>query len=152
MKLIYNKNTGETYNWPRNDDNPVQGLDSHLIELTIIRDELPQYDALTHSIEEVHNVNIDDKTFKISWNVASIPIGERSFDVITPRQIRLALLQNNIDLAAIDAAVSNNQVAKVEWEYASYVNRNHPLVEQLGQQLGLSAAQIDALFEMAKTL
>ena len=43
-------------------------------------------------------------------------------------------------------------VAQVQWEFGNYILRNHPLIAALGSQLGLSSAQIDAVFTQANSL
>jgi len=43
-------------------------------------------------------------------------------------------------------------VAHVQWEFGNYIVRNHPLIAALGSQLGLSSAQIDAVFTQANSL
>lgn len=71
---------------------------------------------------------------------------------VTPRQARLALLAAGLlpqVQAAVDAA---NGATKITWEYASEIDRNDPLIATLGLALGLTDAQIDALFETAATL
>ncbi len=70
--------------------------------------------------------------------------------VITMRQARLALLGAGM-LAAVDAAISSmpspmKEAAQIEWEFATEVRRQAPLILQLGPALGLTDAQIDALF------
>ena len=86
------------------------------------------------------------------------PQEEQLLDALTARQIRLGLVLNGISLdqvgAAIDA-IENDQdraVAKVEWEWASSFERNHPLLQQVGASLGLSEDQIDAMWEQARIL
>lgn len=75
---------------------------------------------------------------------------------ITMRQCRLQLL--TIDkLAGVDAAIAalpepEKSAAQIEWEYAATVERNSPLIAQLGPALGLGDAQLDALFRQAVTL
>lgn len=71
---------------------------------------------------------------------------------VTPRQLRLALLGAGIDLASIDTMIAENPAAKVEWEYASVVDKAHPLIQQFGKALGLTDEQIDALFTAAARL
>lgn len=71
---------------------------------------------------------------------------------VTPRQIRLAMLQAGLDLVAITAMLSQNQAAFIEWEYAEVIRRDHPLVIQMGEALNISADQIDNLFALAGTL
>lgn len=77
---------------------------------------------------------------------------------ISARQIRLWLLNNNIPLSNVDSAIdtiSDNllkEKTKVEWEYAPYIERNHPLIDSLGNYLGLNSSQIDQAFIEANTL
>lgn len=75
---------------------------------------------------------------------------------ITPRQARLALLQAGL-LAQVETAVdalespAKDQV-KIEWEYATTVERDSEWVDQLGSALGLDAAGIDDLFIAASAI
>ncbi len=76
---------------------------------------------------------------------------------VTPRQARLALLQIG-KLDAVSAALTaipdpaRRTAAQVEWEYATVIERNSPLVTSLAAGLGLTAADIDALFEAASRI
>lgn len=71
---------------------------------------------------------------------------------ITPRQARLALLNAGL-LEAVDAYVATlPKAAQVEWEYANEIRRDHALLTQAASALGLTEAQIDALFEAAARL
>lgn len=74
---------------------------------------------------------------------------------VTMRQARLALLDLDL-LSSIDEAINampepDKTKAKIEWEYAAVVERNSDWVSDIGQQLGLSDTQIDALFRLAAT-
>jgi len=79
-------------------------------------------------------------------------------ETITARQVRLWLIDNNISLASVEAAIDTitdlklREKTRVEWEYAPYIERNHPLIESLAQYLGLSSEQIDQGFIRASTL
>ena len=76
---------------------------------------------------------------------------------VTPRQARLALLQIG-KLDAVSAALTaipdpaRRTAAQIEWEYATVIERNSPLVTSLAAGLGLAAADIDALFIAAAKL
>ncbi len=76
---------------------------------------------------------------------------------VTPRQARLALLQIG-KLDAVSAALAaipdpaQRTAAQIEWEYAAVIERNSPLVTSLAAGLGLTAADIDALFEAASRI
>ena len=70
----------------------------------------------------------------------------------SPRQIRLALLELGVTPEMVDAQLANNAAAKIEWEYTSFVSRNHPLVPMFGLALGLSEVDLDNLFIRATEL
>ena len=76
---------------------------------------------------------------------------------VTPRQARLALLQIG-KLDAVSAALAaipdpaRRTAAQIEWEYATVIERNSPLVQSLAAGLGLTAPAIDALFEAASRI
>ena len=75
---------------------------------------------------------------------------------ITMRQARLALLGAG-KLAAVDTAIDAmvepaKSAAKIEWEYSNTVQRHNGFVAALGPALGLTDAQIDALFLAAQAL
>ena len=76
---------------------------------------------------------------------------------VTMRQARLALLGvallDDVDagIAAIPDPVQRT-AAQIEWEYATVIERNSPLVQSLAAGLGLTAADIDDLLTLAATL
>ena len=76
--------------------------------------------------------------------------------VVTMRQARLALLQQGL-LASIQPAIDaldepHRSAAIIEWEYSQTVERTRPFVLLLGQALGLTDDNLDALFTLAATL
>ena len=77
---------------------------------------------------------------------------------VTPRQIRLALIDRGIMpeqitamLEAIEDAVLRAK-SLAEWEFASAVRRDHPLIAQLGGALQFTSADVDDLFREAKAI
>lgn len=79
-------------------------------------------------------------------------------ETISARQVRLWLLNNNIPLSQVDVAINTisdellREKTRVEWEYAPYIERHHPLIGGLAQYLGLSSEQIDQGFIDASQL
>jgi hypothetical protein len=69
---------------------------------------------------------------------------------VTMRQARLALLGAGL-LDQVNAAITD-PAAQIEWEYATTVERNSPLVQNLSIGLGLTEEQLDSLFTTASTL
>lgn len=75
---------------------------------------------------------------------------------VSARQARLALLGAGM-LDAVEQALqamagAEGQAARIEWEYATEIQRESPLVLGLGEALGLDGSQIDQLFITASTL
>lgn len=77
---------------------------------------------------------------------------------VTARQIRLWLVSHGVSLAAVDSAIdgiadhTQREMVRVEWEYAPYVERAHPMLVPLAAALGMDEAQVDAAFREAETL
>lgn len=74
---------------------------------------------------------------------------------VSMRQAKLALLQFGI-LQQVNTAIASmpgvqGEAARIEWEYATAVKRNAPLVTQIAGAFGLSDEQLDNLFILAAT-
>jgi hypothetical protein len=56
--------------------------------------------------------------------------------------------------SAIDAIADERQrdMVRVEWEYAPYVERSHPMLVPLAVALGMNEAQVDQAFREAAAL
>ena len=72
--------------------------------------------------------------------------------VVTMRQARLALLAAGLLDTVETAIVAAGAAAKIEWDYATEVQRSSGLVPAMATALGMTEAQIDALFVTAATL
>ena len=104
-----------------------------------------------------------------TWEVrdeSGIVIGRNQSETLTPpvpesisaRQIRLWLVRHGISLAAVDAAIDaipdqlQRDSVRVEWDYAPYVERSHPMLVPLAAALGLTEQQVDQAFVEAATI
>lgn len=71
---------------------------------------------------------------------------------VTPRQMRLALLQLGL-MAQVDAYVATLPAAAIiEWEYATAVERTSPLIAAAAAGLEMTDAEVDGLFSLAASL
>lgn len=75
---------------------------------------------------------------------------------VTMRQARQALILAGLD-EAVEAAINAipgvpGKLARAEWDKSQTVQRNRPLVLQMGTALGLTSAQLDQLFITASQL
>ena len=65
---------------------------------------------------------------------------------------------HGISLATVDAAIDSipdqmqRDLVKVEWEWAPYVERSHPMLIPLAAALGLTEEQVDQAFREAFVL
>ena len=76
---------------------------------------------------------------------APMPLPVRFIDM---RRLRLALLQMEL-LDDIDAAIlQQSRSAQIEWEFATDVRADHPLVVQLATAMSLD---IDEIFDLAES-
>lgn len=122
---------------------------------------LPAYEILRNivRVEIVNGEPIVMGDFTVEMPLESEsdePQAQIPVTVITMRQARLALLGAGL-LDAVGAAIAGipgdqGAAARIEWEYAMTLRREHPLVAALAQSLGLTSEQIDALFEQAGRL
>jgi hypothetical protein len=71
---------------------------------------------------------------------------------VSPAQARLALLAAG-KLAQVEAIVAAADPAtRIAWDNATYIERNSPTVAALSAALGLTSAQLDALFTAAAAI
>ena len=75
---------------------------------------------------------------------------------ITPKQLRLVLLENGINAKAVETAIASipdetaREVAGIEWNYATgYARTNKNLIMIATDLLGLDALQIDTMWQSA---
>lgn len=88
----------------------------------------------------------------------------KAIQPVTNQQLRTALVlmsfqQNkpNIHPDAIRAFIEtlpepNRSLALQQWEYSNEMNRNNPLVNSMATGLGLTSADLDAMWLFARTL
>lgn len=75
---------------------------------------------------------------------------------ITQRQCRMWLAKNkmlsNVDYLIDQLPEDEAAIARIDWQYATKFERNHPRVIALAQSMGADEAQIDAWFTEASKL
>lgn len=81
----------------------------------------------------------------------------RAIQLVSPRQMRIALVMSGISLDIVESAINslpepNRTVAKITWEYSIEFQRNNPLLVAVAPALGLTSKQVDDLFTLASKL
>jgi len=136
-----------------------QNLDANILAnagyLTVRNDSPPQPENTNEDISQ-RVVNIDGDFVDIVRTLIPVPVFIP--ENISARQVRLWLIDNNIDLNNVVNIINTiedpilRQKTLVEWEYAPYIERHHPLINTLGSALGLTSEQIDQGFITASQL
>jgi len=91
----------------------------------------------------------DAATRSVQPAAAAVP------STVSARQIRLWLVRHGVSLAAVDAAIDAipdaqaREECRVEWDFAPWVERSHPMLIPLAAGLGLSESQVDDAFREA---
>jgi hypothetical protein len=73
MKALYNTQTNAILPWPRIDEEPVVGLDAHLLEMDVAQEDKPEYDPATQRLEKTEAIDTDSRTVARGWNVVEVP-------------------------------------------------------------------------------
>ena len=74
MKLLYNTQTNAVLPWPRIDDEPVVGLDSHLLEMTVVQEDQPAFDPATQRLDKTEVIDTEARTVTRGWSVVEAPV------------------------------------------------------------------------------
>lgn len=71
---------------------------------------------------------------------------------VTPRQVRLLLLQKNMLADVENMIAQQDEATRITWEYATTFFRDDPLLNQLAVNLNLSQAELDQFFIEADSI
>lgn len=160
---IAQKKIGESRIGPYMVDGKPGILPDHIVELTITRPPNPSHDPEIQTIEYREYIDLNNKEYVIESYVRDLSYQEiedrkpKPPNSCTPRQFRLALIQSNIDMNAIETMLNNipnemqRKIALIEWEYSIEIKRNHPLISSFASQLNISDQQLDQIFILANT-
>ena len=86
-----------------------------------------------------------------SFDEALVFFASQTRDSITMRQARLYLLSIGL-LNQVETVIARNEEWKIEWEYATEVQKDSPLVLALAKELNLTPESIDLMFNEAGVL
>jgi hypothetical protein len=102
------------------------------------------------SEEEIAEGDIYDPEINEAYTPEPEPV---VITTITMRQAKLTLSRNGLRTEADEAIAAmegqQGEEARIEWQYASTLNRDHPLVAALADTLDLSDEYVDELFAEA---
>lgn len=103
-------------------------------------------------VDGLHTWEVRDESGAVIGINQSVSLTPAVPGSVSARQIRLWLVRNGISLAAVDAAIDaipdqlQRDSVRIEWDYAPYVERSHPMLVPLAAALGLTEQQVDRAF------
>ena len=65
---------------------------------------------------------------------------------VTKRVLALALEEMGICYAQLKEVIASNERAQLEWDLCVVVERSNPLLDSMAELLGVTGAQLDAIF------
>lgn len=134
----------------RNSSENIPTTDQNIpTAMSLINDFNKKIESLDSLTSEIENKQ-QDTMAKLDTLGFVVP-GSR----ISARQARLWLIQNGVDLNSIETAIDSIEddviraSVRVEWEYATYVERSYPWLSALASKLGFSEEDLDRAFQEA---
>ena len=97
---------------------------------------------------------VPDDELPEGWKMWPGPVPES----VSPRQLRIWLVRAGISIESVDAAIAaipdatEREVAKIEWEFSPYYERNNMMLRAIAESLGLSEEQVDQAFREASQI
>lgn len=74
MKLLYDTITKTLLSWPRVDDEPIVGLEPHLLEMDVVQQEPPSYNNDSERLQTTEVIDIVARQVIRGWSVIALPI------------------------------------------------------------------------------
>jgi hypothetical protein len=74
MKALYNTQTNAILPWPRIDEEPVVGLDAHLLEMDVVQENQPAYDPASQRLDKTEVIDAEAQTVTRGWSVVEVPV------------------------------------------------------------------------------
>jgi hypothetical protein len=132
-------------------------LNPGLADVAVLTKEFPSGPGFTAAVAEY----IPAARAELMGAIEGLFPGEYSLDALYPVPERVSMSGARVALrraglldtveAAIDAIpdVNDRADARIVWEYATTIDRYHPLIQMLAGPIGLTEAAIDDLFRVA---
>lgn len=142
----------------------VQGLDGTDFDtrkscgILPVKSDSPQKPDDSYEDVSQRNIVVEEDGVIVTRVWISTPPNSFVPLTISARQVRLWLIDNDISLTSVEAAIDTivneklREKTRVEWEFAPYIERNHPIIDTIGEFLGLTSEQIDQGFITASQL
>ena len=91
-------------------------------------------------------VDLKDGETAADYEEVAEKVMKKYFAQMTPREFVLGMLSRGVTREQIEELIANNQQVWAELNYATYIERKNPLLEQLCGQFGLTPEDVDGIF------
>ena len=71
--LLYRQSSQTLHPYPRQDDEPVIGLDPDYVEMALTQADQPDYDPTTHRLESTETIDLTARTVTRGWELVGLP-------------------------------------------------------------------------------
>lgn len=147
VRVMINMNTEETIFLNYDHDPTQEEVDVSVNSILNTAQDIPvnTVDSLSLKVQ-----NLASEVSSLNPSIS----GQR----VSARQVRIWLVRNGISLDYVENAIDSitdpivRDITKVEWEYAPYIERTHPMLPILAQALGLNENILDQAFTEASEI
>jgi hypothetical protein len=73
-RILYDTTTSTLHPYPRQDDEPVVGLDPRYLEMSVIQQGQPTYDPTTQQLIPTEAIDTDARAVTRGWQIALLPV------------------------------------------------------------------------------
>jgi hypothetical protein len=91
-------------------------------------------------------VDLKDGESAEDYTEVSEKVMKKYYAQMTPREFVLGLLSRGITREQIEELIKSNQQVWAELNYATFIERKNPLLDELCGQFGLTPEDVDGIF------
>lgn len=91
-------------------------------------------------------VDLKDGETAADYEEVAEKVMNKYYAQMTPREFVLGMLSRGVTREQIEELIANNQQVWAELNYATYIERKNPLLDQLCRQFGLTPEDVDGIF------
>lgn len=101
---------------------------------------------LTKNNQFYKTVELKDGESASDYKEVSEKVMKKYYAQMTPREFILGLLSRGITREQIEELIKSNQQVWAELNYATYIERKNPLLDEFCEQFGLTSEDVDGIF------
>lgn len=113
---------------------------------TLIHLQADDKKYLTDGKRIVKSIDIGQGQSEDDWREIDEYEFKKMTATLTPREFVLSLLNRGVTREQIEELIKSNEQVWAELNYATYIERKNPLLDELCSQFGLTPKDVDELF------